>query len=72
MIVVICRSGKRSAKAIHLLHKMGYTNVYSVIDGFESDKSKVLADNGQRTVNGWKNNGLPWTYALNENKMHFE
>jgi len=71
-IVLICRSGSRSAKAASLLHKAGYNNVYSVIEGFEGDSSKVATTKGQRIVNGWKNADLPWTYKHSENKMYLE
>ncbi len=67
-IVLICRSGSRSAKAANLLFKAGYHNVYSVTDGFEGDKDKK----GYRTVNGWKNAGLPWDYKLEKGKMYWE
>ncbi len=71
-IVLMCRSGSRSAKAANLLHQSGYDNVYSVIEGFEGDSSKVADTKGQRTVNGWKNAGLPWTYKHDEDKMYLE
>jgi len=69
-IILMCRSGSRSSKAVNLLHKAGYTNVYSVVDGFEGDKSKVAATKGQRVVNGWKNAHLPWTYKHAQEKMY--
>jgi rhodanese-related sulfurtransferase len=69
-IIVLCRSGSRSAKAANLLTKSGYANVYSVVDGFEGDKAKSGDSKGQRVVNGWKNSGLPWTYKLDKNKMY--
>jgi rhodanese-related sulfurtransferase len=59
-IMVMCRSGSRSAKAVNILAKAGFKNVYTVTDGFEGDKSKE----GKRTVNGWKNAGASWTYKL--------
>ena len=71
-IIVMCRSGSRSAKAANLLNQLGYKNVYSVVDGFEGDKAKAGAQKGQRVVNGWKNTGLPWSYKLAEAKMYFE
>ncbi|WP_425090600.1 rhodanese-like domain-containing protein [Tropicimonas sp. S265A] len=55
-IVLICRSGNRSAHAANALAEMGFTQVYTVTDGYEGDRSAL----GQRTVNGWKNAGLPW------------
>ncbi len=69
-IIVMCRSGSRSAKATNLLAKSGYKNVYTVLDGFEGDKAKSGDLKGQRVVNGWKNSGLPWTYKLDKSKMY--
>jgi rhodanese-related sulfurtransferase len=57
-IVLICRSGDRSAKAVDLLRQAGYTQVYTVTDGFEGD----LNSNGRRELNGWRDAGLPWSY----------
>jgi rhodanese-related sulfurtransferase len=63
-ILVMCRSGGRSAKAVNLLAEAGYTNVYSITDGMEGDAidDPQSVFNGQRLRNGWKNSGLPWTY----------
>jgi rhodanese-related sulfurtransferase len=66
-VVLICRSGDRSARAATRLTEAGFTKVYSVIDGFEGD----LSDAGRRDVNGWRNSGLPWTYKLDKSKMYF-
>lgn len=71
-ILLMCRSGTRSAKAAALLHKLGYKNAYTVVDGFEGDKLKEGPHKGQRLKNGWKNANLPWSYKLNEDKMYFE
>ena len=68
-IVFICRSGSRSAAATNLLAKAGYKNVYTVVDGYEGDKVKKGTNKGQRLVNGWKNNNLPWSYKLHASKM---
>ncbi len=65
MVILMCRSGDRSATAANLLAKAGFTQVYSVFEGFEGDLSK----DGRRIVNGWKNDGLPWSYDLNKDKM---
>ncbi len=62
-IILICRSGSRSAKVAKKLDKAGYKKVYTVVDGFEGDKSK---DKKLRTVNGWKNAGLPYSYKFNK------
>jgi rhodanese-related sulfurtransferase len=71
-IIVMCRSGDRSAGAANLMAKAGYTNVYSVEDGFEGDVAKNGDHKGQRVVNGWKNAGLPWTYKLNKKIMYLD
>jgi rhodanese-related sulfurtransferase len=70
-IILMCRSGGRSAKAANLLSEAGYKKVYSVIDGYEGDKAKKGEHKGQRVVNGWKNNDLPWSYKLDKDKMYW-
>jgi rhodanese-related sulfurtransferase len=69
-IVLICRSGDRSAAGANLLAEAGFKNVYSVVDGFEGDLATEGPKAGQRAVNGWKNAGLPWSYKLDKNKMY--
>lgn len=59
-IALICRSGDYSARAADYLASLGYTKVYSVVDGFEGD----LGPTGRRDVNGWKNSELPWSYQI--------
>lgn len=67
VIILMCRSGDRSSRAINQqLADAGYTQVYSVVDGFEGDLSK----DGRRSVNGWKNAGLPWTYKMDRDKVY--
>ena len=67
VIILMCRSGDRSSRAINQqLADSGYTQVYSVVDGFEGDMSK----DGRRSVNGWKNAGLPWTYKMDRSKAY--
>ena len=65
-LMVMCRSGGRSAAAVNMLAKAGYKNVYNIVDGFEGDALKLPEsyNNGRRLVNGWKNSGAPWTYRL--------
>ena len=69
-VILTCRSGSRSAKAADLLAGLGYTNVYTIVSGFEGDKVKEGPFKGQRIKNGWKNAGLPWTYKLQAAKMY--
>ena len=64
-VVLICRSGDRSAKAADLLQAQGYGHVHSVVDGFEGD----LDGQGRRELNGWKNASLPWSYRLERSKV---
>lgn len=71
-VFVMCRSGGRSAKAADALTAAGFTQVYSVIDGYEGDTVKEGELKGKRTLNGWKNSNLPWSFALDKNKMYFE
>lgn len=70
-VILICRSGDRSARAADLLANAGFTRVYSITEGFEGDSAKDGPKAGQRIVNGWKNAGLPWTYKLVKAKMYF-
>ena len=71
-IILICRSGDRSAKAQDRLQSAGYAKVYGVAEGFEGDTAKDGPKAGQRAVNGWKNANLPWTYKLDKAKMYFQ
>lgn len=70
-LLVMCRSGGRSAMAVNLLAKAGFRNVYNITDGMEGDsvKDPNSVFNGHRLVNGWKNSGLPWTYDLDPDRM---
>ena len=70
-VILICRSGDRSARAANLLTQLGYSAVYSVTDGFEGDAAPAGDKQGQRVVNGWKNAGLPWTYKLDKERFYF-
>lgn len=69
VIIAMCRSGDRSARAANLLAQLGYTNVFSVVDGFEGDLATSGPKQGQRVVNGWKNADLPWSYKLDKERM---
>ena len=70
-IMVMCRSGGRSALAVNLLAKAGFTKVHNIIDGMEgdpvTDPDSVFV--GQRLKNGWKNSGCPWTYELTPERL---
>ena len=72
-LLLMCRSGNRTAKAANLLAEAGYMKVYNIYDGFEGDKVKddLSYYNGKRMVNGWKNSGNPWSYKGDEALMYF-
>lgn len=69
-LILICRSGDRSSRAVNQLVAAGYSKVYTVVDGFEGDAATEGPQTGQRIVNGWKNAGLPWTTKLEKGKMY--
>lgn len=56
-VLLLCRSGKRSAAAAEAATKAGFRNVFNVLEGFEGD-----LDEQQRrgAFNGWCFAGLPW------------
>jgi rhodanese-related sulfurtransferase len=53
-LVFLCRSGQRSIAAAIAATQAGYT-AYNILEGFEGEPDRY----GERTVNGWKNRGLP-------------
>ena len=56
-VLLLCRSGKRSALAAEAATKAGFLSVFNVLEGFEGE----LNDAQQRgTANGWRLRGLPW------------
>lgn len=57
VILLLCRSGKRSAAAAEAATKAGFKHVFNVREGFEGD----LDENQQRgSSGGWRQRGLPW------------
>ena len=70
-LLVMCRSGGRSAIAVNLLAQAGFRNVFNVVDGFEGDKVEDPESvfHGARMRNGWKNSGCPWTYHVTPERM---
>ena len=70
-ILVICRSGNRSAAAVNAMAAAGFKTAYSVTEGFEGDRVKGPNSSfyGKRLKNGWQNEGLPWSDQLNPQLM---
>lgn len=57
VVLLLCRSGNRSAQAAEAATKGGFTQVFNVLEGFEGD----LDERQQRgSSNGWRFRGLPW------------
>jgi rhodanese-related sulfurtransferase len=71
-VILLCRSGTRSNSAAGLLSLYGFKKAYTVIDGYEGDLASSGPQAGQRSVNGWKNAQLPWTYQLDSTKVYRE
>lgn len=65
LLMTMCVAGGRSAVAAETLIKAGFTNAFSITDGFEGNKldEPVNPNHGKRVVNGWKNSA-PWAYDL--------
>jgi rhodanese-related sulfurtransferase len=59
LVMFICRTGGRSHHAANAAHKVGYNEVYNVLEGFEGETDTQTAQRGG--INGWKAAGLPWT-----------
>lgn len=56
-ILLLCRSGKRSAAAATAAFQAGFKNIYNIEQGFEGD----LDDHQHRgSFNGWRFHQLPW------------
>jgi rhodanese-related sulfurtransferase len=56
-ILLLCRSGKRSAAAAEVATKAGFAHVFNVREGFEGDLDERNQRGGH---NGWRFAGLPW------------
>lgn len=56
-VLLLCRSGKRSALAAEAAAKAGLHNVFNVLEGFEGE----INDQQHRgSSDGWRFHGLPW------------
>ena len=57
VVLLLCRSGKRSALAAEAAAKAGFTSVFNVLEGFEGELNEA---HQRGTANGWRLRGLPW------------
>ena len=69
-LLVMCRSGDRSAMAVNQLAATGLKNAYTITDGFEGDKVDDPGSvfHGKRMRNGWTNS-VPWVYTIDPEKI---
>jgi len=57
VVLLLCRSGKRSHEAGKALAEAGFSDVYNISEGFEGD----LNEKTQRgELGGWRHWSLPW------------
>lgn len=57
VILLLCRSGNRSAAAAQALTEARFPNAFNVLEGFEGE----LDQRRQRgNAGGWRSHGLPW------------
>ena len=57
VILLLCRSGKRSAAAAEAASKAGFSQVFNVLEGFEGE---LNAQNQRGDTGGWRHWSLPW------------
>ena len=56
-VLLLCRSGKRSALAAEAATKAGFTQVFNVLEGFEGE---IDAQQHRGGEDGWRFHQLPW------------
>jgi len=56
-VMMLCRSGVRSAEAASAATQAGFSSVFNVLEGFEGEKN---AEGHRGQLSGWKARGLPW------------
>lgn len=57
VVLLLCRSGKRSALAAEAAAKTGFSSVFNVLEGFEGE---IDANQHRGGGDGWRFHGLPW------------
>ncbi len=56
-VLLLCRSGKRSALAAEAAARAGFTQAFNVLEGFEGEIDEHQHRGGQ---DGWRFHALPW------------
>jgi rhodanese-related sulfurtransferase len=57
LVLLLCRSGKRSALAAEAATKAGFTQVFNILEGFEGEKDE---QQHRGSADGWRLRQLPW------------
>jgi rhodanese-related sulfurtransferase len=57
IVLLLCRSGKRSDLAAEAAAKAGFTRVFNVLEGFEGEIDEQRHRGG---LGGWRSHELPW------------
>jgi rhodanese-related sulfurtransferase len=58
LVIFMCRTGGRSHNAAVTAAKLGFSEAYNMLEGFEGEANTEK----QRTrINGWKHANLPWS-----------
>ena len=57
IVLLLCRSGKRSDLAAEAAAKAGFTQVFNVLEGFEGEIDAAQHRGGS---DGWRYHQLPW------------
>ncbi len=57
VVLLLCRSGKRSVLAAEVAAKAGMTRVFNVLEGFEGE---IDAQQHRGGGDGWRFHNLPW------------
>ncbi len=57
LVIFMCRTGGRSHHAAVTAAKIGFTEAYNMLEGFEGEAN---AQKQRTLINGWKHTGLPW------------
>lgn len=58
VVLLLCRSGKRSVLAAEAATKAGFRKVFNILEGFEGE---LDARQQRGHGDGWRFHGLPWT-----------
>lgn len=57
VVLLLCRSGKRSALAAEAATRAGFRHAFNVLEGFEGEIDAARHRGG---VDGWRFHALPW------------